>query len=245
MLKLVSIFTILFSTTLMADVTLDKSEELNGVTLKSGKESDVRTYIGSTEKSFPHSLEVVKKGITNFTEKCNNSYKEKRQFTNKEIDCKYHNENLVESFIVTDINKTEELKKFSEAFVVGRQVYNRGSFGYYELATMRPGKNEKNQRTLTIHLKMLNNEEVKQYISPKFSKESAFDESTSVYTLTEVSPQETLMRYEYSANTDHWILNKEISVPQVFASISKSINDLISTVETETSLIKRELASQD
>src|SRR5690606_20443242 len=115
MLKLVSIFSILFTTTLMAEVTLDKSEELNCVTLKSGKDNSVRTYIGFTEKAFPHSLEVVKKGITNFAEKCNNSYKEKRQFTNKEIDCKYHNENLVESFIVTDINKTEELKNYPEA----------------------------------------------------------------------------------------------------------------------------------
>lgn len=222
--------------------TIDKTESLNGVSLKSGKADNTRTYSGTITKDFPYPLEIVKNGITNFSEKCNNSYKGKRQFTSAEVDCKYFNEHLIETIVVKDLKPVEAYKN-SEHYLVGRQVYNRGKFGYYELVQISSGMNEKNQKFVTIALQMLDDNEVKTFTEPKFSKDSAFDKSSSLYTLTEVSPSKTHMTYEYKAETDHWILNKEISVPQVFATISKSINDLMKTVETESYLQKRELAS--
>lgn len=223
----------------------DKTEELNGVALKSGKESNVRTYIGSVEKTFSYPLELVQKSITNFTEKCNNDYKDKRQFTDQNTPCKYHNDHLVESFVVKDIRSTESFKHLSEVYLLGRLVYNRGSFGYYEMVQISHGVNEKNQKTATIQVRMLSDDEVKLFTSPKFAKESAFDESQTTYTLTEVAPNVTHLTYSYLAETDHWLLNKEISVPQVFASISKSVNELMKTVETESSYQKREIASKE
>jgi hypothetical protein len=218
---------------------------INGVSLKSGKESAIRTYAGSIEKTFPYSAAIVKKGITNFSEKCNNDYKDKRKFTDDKTNCKYHNDHLVESFIVTNLREMDHFKNYSEVYLVGRQVYNRGAFGYYELVQISETINEKKLKTVTISLKMLDDEEVRLFSSPKFSKESAFDSSFAKFTLTETAPNMTHMAYEYSAETDHWLLNKEVSVPQVFASISKSINDLVETVETESSIQKRELASKE
>lgn len=224
---------------------VDKIEVLNGVQLRSGKKNDTRSYTGRIEKYFQFPIEMVKKGVTNFSEKCNNSFKDKRKFTKDMGNCKYHNENLVESFVIKDIRNSDKIKNVNEAYLLGRIVYNRGSFGFYELVTITESKNQLNQKTITISTRMLEDKEVKLYTSPKFKKESAFDNSSTRFILTETSPTETKVNYEYHASTDHWILNKEVSVPQVFASMSKSINDLIKTIEDESSLQKRELASNE
>lgn len=245
MQKIISTFILTLSMGAIADSTFDKKELLNGVKLKSGKEEAIRTFVGKTEKVFPYPIELVKKGITNFTQKCNNSYKDKRKFTSQKLDCKYHNEHLVETFVIRDIRKMDYFKNLSDVFVLGRQVYNRGSFGYYELVTVADSVNEKNQKTVTIIQRMLDDKEVKVFINPEFKRESAFDSSSSIFTLTQVGPQQTHLSYEYQADTDHWLLNKEVSVPQVFASISRSVNELLETVEIESSLQKRELASKE
>lgn len=226
-------------------VEFDKVQELNGVNLKSLKENSVRTYSGSMEKVLSYPMELVKKGVTNFTDKCNNSYKSKRKYTTEATDCRYHNDHIVESFVVKEIREMEYFKEVSEVYLLGRMIYNRGAYGYYELVTVREGMNEKNQKTVTVSLRMLDDKEVKLYTNPKFTKESAFDSSSSTFVLTQVGPTETQIQYQYSATTDHWLLNKEVAVPQVFASISKSINDLVQTVEDESSYQKRELASKE
>jgi hypothetical protein len=223
---------------------MDKVETINGVDLKSGKQDSIRTYQGHVSKVFAFPLETVKKGVVNFTEKCNNKYKDKRKFTDKAADCKYHNDNLVESFVVRDIKPDYAPESGEvERYLVGRKIYNRGSFGYYELVRIFDGVNSKGQKTIMIVQKMLEDKEVKQYISPKFEKESAFDKSTGVYTLTMLGPKETELSYDYKADTDHWILNKEVSIPQVFSSISKSINDLVKTVDAESIIQSRGVAS--
>lgn len=222
----------------------DKTEQLNGVDLVTVKEKSTRTYVGSLEKSLPYGVSVVMKGITNFADKCNNDFKDKRVFTAQE-DCKYFNENLIETVVLKDIKRPEELNQFKESYLVGRKVYNRGEFGYYELVTVKEELNEKKQKVISIDLTMLDDKEVKNYTDLKIEKDSAFDSSLSSYRITEVSPTETLVRYEYSATTKHWLLNKELSVPQVFASISKSINILVKSIEDESSTLKREVASQN
>ncbi|WP_408098937.1 hypothetical protein ACJVC5_08460 [Peredibacter sp. HCB2-198] len=234
--------TLALSLNAQAEMSFDKNDSLNGVTLKSGKSEAVRAYSGSISKHFPFPLEMVKNGITNFSEKCNNDYKGKREYTSQETDCKYFNEHLVETFTIKDLKPVDAYKGI-EHYLVGRQIYNRGSYTYYELVQVKTSMNEKNQKVMTISLEMLNDSEVRAFTEPKFDKDSVFSKSGSTYTLTEVGPSETHMDYEYHAETDHWILNKEISVPQVFASISKSINDLMKTVEAESSSQKRELAS--
>ncbi|WPU66022.1 hypothetical protein [Peredibacter starrii] len=240
--KIATAMTLALTFNAHAEMNFDKSDNLNGVILASGKAEKIRSYSGKISKDFPYSLEMVKNGITNFSEKCNNDYKSKREYTSTEAECKYFNEHLVETFVVKNLKPVEAYKGV-EHYLVGRQVYNRGTYTYYELVQIKNGVNDKNQKTMTISLEMLNDSEVKAFTEPKFGKDSAFDKSGSSYTLTEVGPGQTHMDYEYHAETDHWILNKEVSVPQVFASISKSINDLMRTVEAESSSQKRELAS--
>ena len=244
MLKSFSLIILAFSTLTFAETTFDKTDVLNGVTLKSGKEDSVRSFMANTDKLLPYPINLVKKGITNFSQRCNNSYKDKRKFTSEKENCKYHNENLVESFVIHDIRKMDYFKNLSEAYLVGRQVYNRGSFGYYELVTINESMNEKKQKTITIVLRMLDDKEVNLFTDPKFTRETAFDNSATTFTLTQIDANQTHLAYEYRAETDHWLLNKEVSVPQVFASIGRSVNNFMKTVETESSLQKRGLASK-
>ena len=227
------------------ETKMDKTESINGVTLQSGKEDSTRTYRGSITKTFSYGISSVVKSIVNFQDKCNNALKDRRQYTDKTVECKYANDNLIETIIVKDIKKSGWEKEPNEIqrFVLGRQIYNRASFGHYELVKIYETKNAQNQKTITIVQRMMSDKETKMYTSPLFDKDSAFDESTSTFTVTEISKTETLVNYEYQGITEHWILNKEISVPQVFSSISKSINDLVKTMDTESSILTRDLAS--
>ncbi len=228
-----------------AGAKIDKTDKINGVSVQSGKDDSTRTYHGSISHSFPHSIETVKQAIVNFSDKCNNSYKDRRKYTNKNFICKYHNEHLVETQVIRKIKQKGWSKEPGEVdrFLLARQVYNRGSFGYYELVRIYETKNADNKKNIKIVQTMLNDEQVKKYTTPLFDKDSAFDISSSTFTLTEVSPSETSLSYQYDAETEHWILNKEVSVPQVFASISKSINDLVKTVVTESAIQSRDIAS--
>lgn len=244
MRALISVGLLVISFSATAVPSFDKTEELNGVSLMSGKKDSVRSYHGSIEKTLPFPLQIIKNSITNFQDRCNNSYREKREFTDKETNCKYHNENLIESFVLKDINSSEGLKGYNEVYLVGRKIYNRSMFGYYELVTVQEHENE-GKKTVQINLRMLNDDEVKTFTTPKISQESVFDKTIGTFLLTEKSSGETVVRYTYSAETDHWLLNKEVSVPQVFASISKSFNDLMESLETDASSQKRQLASKE
>lgn len=235
MLKTLSLLTLtgLLSFPAIA-IDFDKLEKINGVDLKSGKSRSIRHYQGKATKVLPFDLNLVKSRITNYEDKCNNDYRSKRKFTNTEKVCKYHNDHLIESFIV----RTGDDPK---TFLVGRQIYNRAHFSHYDLIQIQESKNEKGQKTVVITQDMLNDDEVKKYLQPKFKKDSAFIKSSGVFTLTEIDKSKTEVTYEYYSETDHWLLNKEISVPQVFASISNSISELFKSVEGGT---VRDLASR-
>ena len=222
-----------------------QKDTINGVSVKSHKDDSTRTYIGTVSKSIPANLETVMKSIVNFNEKCNNAHKSRRKNTSQSIDCRYHNENVVETVIIKDINQNGWKKdaKEVERYLLARRVYNRADFQYYELIRIYEDKNEKNQRTMKVVQTMMTDKEVKSYTKPLFEKDSAFDSVTSIYFLTEIEPKKTDLSYEYKADTEHWILNKEVSVPQVFSSISKGINDLLKAVDSESNKISRELAS--
>jgi hypothetical protein len=239
------ILALIWTTGAFAQVTFDKKDIINGVEVQTGKSDSTRTYQGTIQKTLNYPITVVIKGITNFHEKCNNDYKEKRELTDKSFDCRYHNDNLIETLVIRDINKDGWNKEQDEIdrFILGRRVYNRGEFSYYELVQIFQTKNSSGQKVLIVKQTMLNEAQAKVYVKPKLEKESAFDHSSSTFVLTETKTNETHFEYTYQAETSHWILNKEISVPQVFSSISKSILDLLSTVTAESALKNRDVAS--
>ena len=243
-----SCFKIIFPLALIAQMSFAADitkNTIDGVAVQSAKKDDARTYTGTISKDFSTSMANVVKSVVNFNEKCNNSLKDRREFTDKKANCKYHNENLVETIIVKDINKNGWTKEPSEVdrYLLARHIYNRGKFHHYELIRVYEKINQQNQKTIIITQTMMNDKDVKKYTSPKFDKDSAFDEVISTFTLTEVSPNLINLKYEYKAVTDHWMLNKEVSVPQVFASMSKGINDLIKAMDQESRVPARDVAA--
>ncbi len=238
--NLILLATLAASLSSHAEYKIDKSEDFGGIALRSGKNDSVRRYTGSASRTIPYPIAVVRKGITNFADKCNNKLRSKREFTPASYDCKYHHEQVVESFLETGIPQTAQ----SESYLVGKKLYHLGNTRYYELVEVRDGTNEKGQRTTSISQRMLGDEEVTSLIKPKFKKSSDFDTRSVVYTLTETSPKETFLTYEYTAETDHWVLNKQLNVPQIFSSISKTIKEALTVIDKEASEQSRSVASQ-
>lgn len=244
--RTIMILTSLISFETSARVNYDRKERQKDVSLASGKKDDVRSYHATTTKVLNFPLQVVRDSILNFTDRCNNAYRKKRELTSVEYDCRHHNENLIETLVVKDLRRGTWKKEENEVerFVVARKIYNRGESGYYELVKVKESLNVLKQKMIVIEEDMLSNDQAKNYVSVRFRKESPFETSKIRFTLTEISPGKTELRYIYKGTTTHWVLNKELSVPQVFASISKSINNLVSTIGTESEVQTRAIASE-
>lgn len=235
---------LLFNSVGIASIA-ERTDEIDGVKLESGKIDSTRFYRGIVSKTYPYSIDQVRASVMNFDERCNNEFKSKREFSDKTKDCKFHNDNLVESVITRDINSNYKKEQNEvDRMVIARRVYNRGSFSYNELVTVYEYKNNENKKVIKIVQNMLEDSEAKKYTKPLVKKDTAFDATTGTFVLTEVSPNETKMDYIYNSETTHWILNKEVSVSQVFSSISKSLNDLLEIVDKESSSYSRDLASK-
>jgi hypothetical protein len=237
-------FFLLVASLAHASAVLDRKENIDGIMLESSKEGTLRNYHAQTNKNLPYALKSVSKSILNFADRCNNSHKDLRKFMDKKRDCKYHSENLIESFEVTELKTPFTNTLELEQHLIGKQIYNRGHYGFYELVEVKSQKNPLSQNQIVITQKMLNDEEVKEYTSAKFPQESSFKTSHIKYVLTETSATSTRVDYYSDAQTEHWILNKELSIPQVFASLGKSIQELFKSVELDSFVNNRGVASE-
>jgi hypothetical protein len=246
LIRTIMILSTLFSLEISAKSRFDRKERQKDVNLATGKKDDVRSYHATITKVLNFPMVLVKDSILNFSEKCNNGYRKKRELTSHEYDCKYHNENIIEQAVVKNLRQGtwQKDENEKERFVVARKIYNRGESGHYELVKIKETTNILKQNTVIIEEEMLTNDQARKYVSVKFKKDSAFETSKARYTLTEISPGKTELRYIYKGTTTHWVLNKEVSVPQVFASLSKSIHNLVSSIGTEAEIQTRSIASE-
>lgn len=245
-IRTLMILTTLISFEVSAKSKFDRKERQRDVNLATGKKDDVRSYHATTTKVLNYPMTLVKDSILNFSDKCNNAYRKKRELTSTEYDCKYHNENIIEQSVVKNLRQGTWQKEDNETerFVVAIKIYNRGESGHYELVKIKETQNVLKQKTIIIEEEMLTNDQARNYVSVKFKKDSAFETSKTRYTLTEIAPGKTELRYIYKGTTTHWVLNKEVSVPQVFSSLSKSINNLVSSIGSEAEVQTRSIASE-
>lgn len=245
-IRTLMILSALISFETSAKSKFDRKERQKDVSLASGKVDDVRTYHATTTKVLNFPLNVVKESITNYGDHCNNAYRKKRELTPVEYDCRYHNESYIESLVMKSLRQGTWMKEENEIerFVVARKIYNRGENGYYELVKVKESSNALKQHTIVIEQEMLTNDEARNFVSVQFKKDTPLETAKIRYTLTEIAPGKTELRYLYKATTKHWILNKELSVPQVFSSISRSINNLVTTIGVEAETLNRSIASE-
>lgn len=208
------------------------------VSLTSGKKDDVRFYKGLQTQTFTQSLEYVMKSVTNFEDKCNNDYKDRRELSDKKKNCSYHNGNLVESKIYRKLKEYKKEENEIDRYLVARRIYNRSEYSHVDQIRVYETKNEQGQRVVTIRTDMLKDKHVKKYMKPPVEKDSVFKKAYSEFKLTEIDKNRTTLEYFYASETDHWLLNKSVSVGKVFDAMAKNIDLLFYS-------IKKELAKND
>jgi hypothetical protein len=211
------------------------------IDLRSGKNESSRFFEATTTNLIESNLENAFKSVINFDEKCNNEFKHKRKLTPREKNCKYFNNNLVESKreditieYEKDINETQR-------FLIKRNIHNRGDYYHVDLAKVYEYKNDKNQRVIKVTHDMLSDNDLKKYLGPNAAKtESVFQVAYGEFVLTEISPAQTELQYLYRNVTDHWLVNKIVSVPKVFGTMSGTIHDLMKSINQETKNLQEE-----
>ncbi|MBT3980592.1 MAG: hypothetical protein HOE90_04515 [Bacteriovoracaceae bacterium] len=228
------------SETVVDGIKLGDKKTEKGVVLESGKKGDVRIYRAEINKEIEGPMSEVMTKITNFEEKCNNKYKRRRKDLDRKFECPYKNQNLVESFVIRDIKKVYKAEKYeTDRWVIKRRVYKRGTYVHNDLLTIKRFENAKKQKTVEIKHIMIPEEEAKKYIDNPADNNEPFDFITGTYTLTEIAPGETLVNYVYLSKTDHFLLNKDIAVGQVYSSMASGTSLAIDTIVVGMEDIKK------
>lgn len=212
---------------------LEKEQIIKNVSLATAKVDSTRIVRGFRAQEFATSLDVVKNGIINFDEKCNNEYKSKRKFTDKTIDCKYTNKNLIESVIVRKTNYTGPKEPNEvERFVVTRYIQNSvGNFAQVDLMVTYEYTNAAKEKVFEIKQYLLSDDDSKKYLDNPVKKDSPFKETTGHFLVTEKSKTKTVFEYEYIGKTDKWYLNKDMFLGKIYEGTADGIADLFTSVE--------------
>jgi hypothetical protein len=210
---------------------IDNKEVINGVDLISGKTDSKRFYKGTIEQEFDTTPQQALEVITDFEQRCNNEYSDDRKLQ-KNVKCKYFNNNLIESVIHPDITvgldkKAGEIRRF----LVSRRIYNRSHFSHTDLIQVFKKKTD-GKDVYTLTQKMISEKEVKKYMKPIVETDSVFLKADAIYTLIPIKANKTKITFQYKSKTDHWLLNKSISVGRVFDSMSKTLNGLFSSLKS-------------
>ena len=206
-------------------VEIDNKEAIKDVKLKSGKKGDNRYYQGKLVKTFDRDIINMKQAILAFDQRCNSEYKDKRKFSKDKGDCKYHNGNVIENIIHTELNDYVKEKNEVERILISRRIYNRDEFSQTDIVKVYDYK-ENDQRVIKITMEMIKEKEAKKYIKPLVKTNSAFNRAQGTFTLTELEPNKTQLAYTYQSRTDHWLINKSIAAGEVFENMSASLNNL-------------------
>lgn len=217
---------------LVDGVELSGEKVVNGISMCTGKKDSMRTYRGFVSKEYNVPMEAVKKAVINFDEKCNNDFKKKRKHMSKDVDCKFKNENLVESVIRKDIktNYTKETNE-TERYIVTRYIHKQGDHLQHDLMTVYQYKNDKKEDVYQIKQKMLTDNEAQSYLANPEERDTAFNDVIGNFIITKKGENKTLFEYEYISKTDHWILNKEGVASQVYESMASGITNLLDSIE--------------
>lgn len=213
--------------------SIDSQKIEREVELKSGKKDGQRFYSAKTSRKYAAEINTVESLITNFEEKCNNQHKNRRRYLSKEYECPLLNKNLVESKIIKTLKKPGPTD-VDEAWVIRRHVFNRGTYGHNDLLTIKriPGK------SIVVQHSMISEDEAAAYIDDPFPTQEPFLFMQGTYSLEVIGPNETLVNYQYFTLTDHFVLNKEISVGAVFDSMADGTLQSLQTIEDGLTLKK-------
>lgn len=194
--------------------------------MRSGKKDDVRFYEGRLDDVIDRPIEKVLERVLSFDKRCNNEHKDRRIYTDKKMDCPYQSGMLIESVIVKDLKKRKLEKNELKRFLVKRRSYNRGLYTYNDLIRVFRYKDG-----YKVTMTMLSDKEAKDYIDSPLEKVSVMQTSGGVYYITPVGKNKTRYNYIWTCSTDHWLLNKSVTVSSFFESMAENIRGEFNTLK--------------
>ncbi len=199
---------------------------IGDVRLSSHWEGETKVFTAEVEMTYEADLETVAKGIENFDEKCNNEYRSKRKMMKWEDKCLYFNKNLVEAVKISKFNK-EALKTddLNPAYLVWRNIYNRGSFAHYDVIKKKKSDNE-----MIISHEMVNPKIIEKVLKKPTRISSAFDFMKGTYKLIKLSENKTKVEYRYESKTSHWFLVRDFVEENVFENMSAGTTQALKTI---------------
>jgi hypothetical protein len=205
---------------LLLFTTLATASERDSIKLSSTKHEDVRSYTTSFTQEIKAPIETVRASIVNFAEKC-----DQRLSRN----CKYHWPNLVEVKVQTELLYAPRAPGEVHRYVVQKRGYDRVSFQYQELV-----REFERDGQYIIEVSMLNDKNATQWMTSPLQTDYPFSERHAVYQLVKTPRGTTQVNYQLTSKTAHWLISREILVPQTLESMVQ-----------ETLGIKRSLDPKD
>jgi hypothetical protein len=224
-----SVLFCLFLSSAQAEEKYDRFEKIQNITLQTGKEGSQRHFRAFTKAELPLPTDSVLEELLDFRQSCNNDLAHKRQYLTPDHHCKRFDRDVIENIVLNEINvdrpfEEGELKRL----IVGRRVYNRGEYGYYEL--VRVFKRPDGYR---VTLELLKDKTARQLVEPKIKFDYFFHQKNTEYILSTKADSKTELKLITEASTRNWFLNKAFSVGQVFQGLVTETSDLLARFHSE------------
>lgn len=229
-------------TNVQAEEKYDRFEKIQNVTLQTGKEGSQRHFRAFTKMDVPLATESALEELLDFETSCNNDLAHKRNHLTRDHHCKRFDRDVIENIVIKklktpDSMETDEVRRL----LVGRRIYNRGEYSYYEL--VRVFKKPDGYR---VTLELLKDKAAREFLDPKLKFDYFFHQKNTEYILTKKSDSVSELKLITEASTRNWFLNKAFSVGQVFQGLVTETGDVIGrfTSEAQKSDTKRSFASK-
>lgn len=207
-------------------ISFDHRDTFEGVEVHSTEVDGARVFYMTRTHTFPLDMATVYDYLLGFDRRCNNEHRERRKFIPRDFNCPYRSASIVENVIERSLKKDAPAEEGVDLrFILKRRIYNRGSFSYNDLVTVRTRGAEKR-----IDYRMLTGEEAKTYIDSPLEFNSAFHGTRGSYSLKARGERGTEVVYTYFTRTNHWLLKhswvRSRVAKGIFWGIKNSIDQL-------------------
>lgn len=207
---------------------IDKKDQMGEMLFKTGKLDSNRHFSVDFKKVINKPIDSVLAALRSAEQRCNNSYKTSRKYSDHNYPCKFHSKNVVEAvkhaIVIPGYSKDD--------FVQTKFIKKRGDQIVHELYLIKK-KMVEGKKQYTLWTETLDDETTKKLTGKDLKLQTAIKVSNSEFILREVSPTSTEVVFMYEMATDHWLVNKKIVAGKVFSDLNESILALFSKVEEQ------------
>ncbi len=220
------------SKTKRMEFPIDKKDQMGEMFLKTGKLAANRHFSVDFKKVINKPIDSVLNALRSAEQRCNESYKTSRKFSNHDYPCKYHSPHVVEAvkhaIVIPGYSKND--------FVQTKFIKKRGDQIVHELYLIKK-KVVAGKKQYSLWTETLDDSTTKKLTGKDLKLQTAIKVSNSEFILKEISPNKTEVVFMYEMATDHWLVNKKIVAGKVFSDLNESILALFSKVEEQASFL--------